>query len=192
MTRQSAVHKFTTNRHKCLAVISAGIVGCAMFGTASSNLEVHDAVKCSEYSFSRSVETQDEAHFASFIDEDARFISETVLRGPAAVVEAWAQFFSDSGPRIQWRPYFVEVAASGDVAFSRGPYRISGVRENGETYESWGIYNSVWRKVGNAPWKVIFDAGNQGEDQLSEAMKNLIAEPVGNCDVQLDRKNRLG
>jgi ketosteroid isomerase-like protein len=135
---------------------------------------------------------RDAAYFASFVDEDARFINDTVIRGPSAMLEAWAPFFDERGPKIQWRPYYIEIAETGDLAFSRGPFRIRGVRDNGQTYESWGIYNSVWRKTGDASWNLIFDAGNQGENQLIEPMKKFIDEPVKNCDFQLDRKKRLG
>jgi ketosteroid isomerase-like protein len=192
MTRQSDAWKGSVCGSIYIVLFGYGVFAFSSFGNASSNSDAREAVRCSEIAFSRSVEAKDEGYFASFIDDDARFISDTVLRGPMAIVEAWAPFFDESGPKILWRPYYIEVAETGDLAFSRGPYRISGRQESGDTYESWGIYNSVWRKAGDTAWNIIFDAGNPGEDQLNEAMQSLLDEPIRDCDVQLDRKNRLG
>jgi len=48
-----------------------------------------EQVRCREVAFSVSVETQDVALFASFIDADARFVGNSVLHGPDAIAEAW-------------------------------------------------------------------------------------------------------
>ncbi len=139
------------------------------------------AVRCVEIAFSQTVENQDAAAFAAMLDPDTRFISGTVLHGPEEVSAAWAGFFAENGPQLKWRPYVVEVAASGDLALSRGPYRMRGQTEQGEPLESWGIYNSVWRRNAAGEWKILFDAGNPGEHQLSEEMKALIDQPVTDC-----------
>jgi ketosteroid isomerase-like protein len=128
------------------------------------------------------VENKDHGAFAAFLDEDTRFVSQSVLRGSTAVTEAWSVFFTESGPELVWRPYIVEVAATGDLALSRGPYRARALNEAGEVVESWGIYNSVWRKAPGGAWKIIFDAGNAGENQVTEELKALIDLPVENCE----------
>lgn len=139
------------------------------------------AVRCVEIAFSQSVENRDQAAFTAMLDADTRFISNQVVHGPQAVTESWAGFFETDGPQLVWRPYFVEVAAGGDLAFSRGPYRLRGQNQQGEQVESWGIYNSVWRKSATGQWKILFDAGNPGEQQLSEEMKALIDQPISGC-----------
>lgn len=138
-------------------------------------------VRCTEIAFSRSVENRDSAAFASFLDEDTRFVGASVLRGNSQVVEAWAPFFEDNGPQLVWRPYVVEVAETGDIALSRGPYRMRVPNSDGQVVESWGIYNSVWRESADGGWKILFDAGNQGDNQVNEAMKALIEAPVDDC-----------
>ncbi len=138
-------------------------------------------VRCTEIAFSRTAESRDASAFASFLDEDARFVGASVLRGADAVTTAWAPFFAENGPQLIWRPYVVEVAASGNLALSRGPYRMRAINGDGERVESWGIYNSVWRKAADGEWKIIFDAGNAGENQVDETLKTLIETPVENC-----------
>ena len=140
-----------------------------------------DAVRCVEIAFSQSVENRDKAAFTALLDADTRFISQEVLHGPEAVAAAWSGFFAADGPLLVWRPFVVEVAASGDLALSRGPYRLRSKNPQGEPVESWGIYNSVWRKNADGQWKILFDAGNPGEQQLTEEMKALIDQPVSGC-----------
>ncbi len=117
-------------------------------------------VRCAEIGFSKAAENRDLAEFASYIDADARFIGQIVLRGRADVTQAWSIFFNEGGPTIKWRPQVTEVLEGGDLALSRGPYRVIGVSPEGEPIEEWGTFNSVWRRDADGNWKVIFDAGN--------------------------------
>lgn len=176
--------KSGTGRHYPAAGLAlAGIFGLAATLNLSAMEPAHNDVRCSEIAFSQSVEKRDSEAFASFLDDDARFVGGSVTRGNSAVIEAWAPFFTETGPELVWRPYIVEVAASGDIALSRGPYRMRGVNGEGETVESWGLYNSVWRKATDGQWKIIFDAGSQGESDLNEEMKALIEQPVEGCSL---------
>ncbi len=63
----------------------------------------------------------------------------------------------ESKAHLSWYPAFVEVAASGDLGLSTGPwqYRIA----KGDTPVAYGYYISVWKKRADGVWKVIFDNG---------------------------------
>ena len=142
-----------------------------------------DEVRCTEVAFSHSVEKQDKEAFAALIDEDARFVGNTnASRGRADIVEAWSAFFAEDGPRLIWRPQIIEVLASGDLAISRGPYRLRSTDENGEATEEWGTYNSIWRKNSDDEWHIIFDAGNGSADSLAERLAEQIEINAEKCD----------
>ena len=136
-------------------------------------------VRCREIGFSRSVENRDRDRFATFIDPDARFVGNKVDRTPEAITEAWKVFFAGDLPSIKWRPQFVEVLESGDLALSRGPYRIIDKNEQGETRESWGTYNSVWRKNADGEWLIVFDAGSLPDETPSEEQRKLLDSDAG-------------
>ena len=119
-----------------------------------------DDVRCREIGFSNSAESRDVNAFRSYIDEDARFVSASVLRGVPAIAEAWSVFFEEGGPTISWRPQIVEVLDNGMLALSRGPYRVISLDEDGNAVESWGTFNSVWRMNDDGEWHVVFDAGS--------------------------------
>ena len=138
-----------------------------------------DEVRCREIGFSKSVETQERERFASFIDPDARFVGNKVDRSREAIAEAWAVFFTGDLPSIKWRPQFVEVLESGDLALSRGPYRIIDRNAEGEITEAWGTYNSVWRRNADGEWLIVFDAGSFPDETPSEEQRELLESDAG-------------
>jgi len=141
--------------------------------------DLADDVRCREIGFSKSVETQDRQRFASFIDPDARFVGGKVDRGREAIAEAWAVFFAGDLPSIKWRPQFIEILESGDLALSRGPYRIINRNEQGEETEAWGTYNSVWRLSADGEWLIVFDAGSFPDETPSEEQRKLLESDAG-------------
>jgi ketosteroid isomerase-like protein len=138
-------------------------------------------VRCREIGFSKSVETQDHELFTSFIDPDARFIGGKVDRGRENIAEAWKVFFGADSPSIKWRPQFIEVLESANLALSRGPYRIVSRDEQGETVEAWGTFNSVWRLTADGEWLVVFDAGSAPDETPTDEQRELIESDAG-CD----------
>jgi len=141
--------------------------------------DLAEDVRCREIGFSKSVENQDRERFASFIDPDARFVGSKVDRSPEAITEAWAVFFTDELPSIKWRPQFLEVLESGDLALSRGPYRIIDRNEQGEVTEAWGTYNSVWRLNADGEWLIVFDAGSFPDETPSDEQRELLESDAG-------------
>jgi ketosteroid isomerase-like protein len=131
-------------------------------------------VRCREIGFSQSVETSDLERFTSFLDDDARFVGSSVLRGPASITEAWSVFFREDGPKIRWRPQIVEVLEDGKLALTRGPYQLIAPGAGGEMVEQWGTFNSVWRMQPDGQWKVVFDAGSEAGQPPAEEVRALL------------------
>jgi len=149
-------------------------VAAMLFVSFSAIADVADDVRCREIAFSLSVENQDPAAFKLFIDADARFVGSSISRGPHEVAEAWSVFFTDDGPRIKWRPQFVEVLEDGQLALSRGPYRMISHDPEGKATEYWGTFNSVWRRQDDDSWKVVFDAGNAAAEAPADDVQALL------------------
>jgi ketosteroid isomerase-like protein len=141
--------------------------------------EIRQEVICAETGFSRAAEARDPEAFEGFLDPDARFIANRVSRGRAEVLEAWAGFLSADGPEIRWRPQYVEVTDDGKLALSRGPFRVRAIGEDGELRETWGHFNSTWRRNAEGDWRVVFDAGGDaGMTPTDEEIRILEAEPA--------------
>ena len=163
-------------RMRVLTVVSLLTSCTALADTA-------DDVRCREIGFSRAAETQDGEKFVSFIDRDARFVSNTVLRGPEEIAAAWTVFFDPDGPTIRWRPKYIEVLEDGSLALSRGPYRVITRDENGVASEQWGTFNSVWRLNADGVWRVVFDAGSSEAAAPDEDTRSLL-DSDDDCPVE--------
>lgn len=108
------------------------------------------AVWQAEEGFAAAFAARDPERFAAFVAEDAVFAgANTLLRGKAAVREAWTRMMLD-GPAapFSWRP--TRVLVTGDVALSSGPVL--------DPAGNWvGAFTSVWRRQPDGAWKVALD-----------------------------------
>jgi ketosteroid isomerase-like protein len=109
-----------------------------------------------ERAFAATMAARDAAAFASHIAEEAIFMgaSDTprVLRGRAAIVEGWKQFFDGPTAPFSWEPDIVEVLDSGSLALTSGPV----LDNEGKLI---GRFNSIWRLERDGQWRVLFDRG---------------------------------
>ena len=95
-----------------------------------------------------------------YLDDAAVFVSGSeVTRGKEAIVAAWQGFFGPDRPLMTWRPEIVEISADGELGFTRGPWQMRGVGEDGQPFERSGTFNSVWRRQEDGGWRIVFDAG---------------------------------
>lgn len=157
------------------------IAAAALSAPLNAAADVIDDVRCREIGFSRAVEQRDMTMFRSYIDADARFVGNKVLRGVDDITAAWAVYFDENSPTIKWRPQIVEVLETGELALSRGPYRVITTDADGNPVEQWGTFNSVWRLHAHGEWHVVFDAGSPAASEPDDATKALL-DAADNCD----------
>jgi ketosteroid isomerase-like protein len=145
---------------------------------SAADTDLAREVACAETAFSRAAEAKDGTAFLSYVDPDARFVAGRISRGREEVGEAWSTLLSPDGPSIRWRPAVVEVTADGSMALSRGPYRTRFVNDEGAEVESWGHFNSIWRRNSNGRWQVVFDVGGDaGMTPTDDEIAILEGEP---------------
>ncbi|MBN1409108.1 MAG: nuclear transport factor 2 family protein [Calditrichaceae bacterium] len=58
---------------------------------------------------------------------------------------------------LEWEPVFIEVAVSGDLGYTYGPYTFSSVDSSGKETKSEGIFHTVWKKQANGKWRYVWD-----------------------------------
>ena len=59
---------------------------------------------------------------------------------------------------LDWRPQYVEAAASGDLGLSTGPWKITS-KAKPDTPPAFGQFVSIWRREPSGAWKVAVDLG---------------------------------
>jgi ketosteroid isomerase-like protein len=109
-----------------------------------------------ERAFAATMARRDLAGFRSHVSQEAIFMGSAdtprVLRGKAAIVEGWKQFFDGPDAPFSWEPDIVEVLDSGTMALTSGPVHDP----KGELI---GRFNSIWRLEPDGRWRVLFDRG---------------------------------
>jgi ketosteroid isomerase-like protein len=59
---------------------------------------------------------------------------------------------------LDWRPAYVEVAASGEMGLSTGPWRITS-KAKPDAPQSYGQFVSVWKRGADGAWRNAVDLG---------------------------------
>lgn len=59
---------------------------------------------------------------------------------------------------LTWRPVFADIAASGELGYTTGPYEVRKEKPE-EVPSAFGHYISLWRVQADGSWKVVVDCG---------------------------------
>lgn len=150
-------------------------------GLSGGEATLVQEVICAEASFSRAAERKDKTAFLALVDPDARFVTDRISRGREEIAESWSFAFEEGGSDMRWRPAVVEVTNDGNLAISRGPYRMSRMDEEGARVEVWGTFISTWRRNSDGQWRVVFDTSGESNMTPTDRDKTVLAsEPE--CD----------
>lgn len=80
----------------------------------------------------------------------------TVLKGKGGIKEYYeSQTLKDV--KLDWKPDFVDISASGDLGYTYGHYTFSAIDTTGQTITSEGIFHTVWKKQKDGTWKFVWD-----------------------------------
>jgi len=122
-----------------------------------------------EFAFAaRSVASDMREAFLSVLADDAILLRPGPVPGKAATEKRAAPPIE-----LNWRPAFVQVAASGEVGVSTGPWRIVSRTKSGAPAD-YGQYCSVWKKNAEGTWQLLLDLGiSHPQPTLADAWLEL-------------------
>lgn len=83
-----------------------------------------------------------------------------VLQGKDAARAMWKAMFAVPGFGGGWKATKVEVAQSGDLGWTTGPYEITEIDASGKPMTDKGKYLAVWKKQADGNWKCVADMFN--------------------------------
>lgn len=132
----------------------------ALVSVASAQTAV-DAVRKADQDWLRVFAAKDLAKSVDFVGTDGSVLAPNapIATGHEAIEKLFAGFFSLPELKIAWHPSKVEVARSGEMAYSTGAYQMTFKDPTGKAIEDHGKYLTVWKKQG-AQWKVAYDIFN--------------------------------
>ena len=77
-----------------------------------------------------------------------------------AIRNTWKDLLASPGLAISWKTTKVEVAKSGDIAYTTGTYELTMNDASGKPANDRGKYLEVWEKQADGNWKCAADMWN--------------------------------
>lgn len=117
--------------------------------------DFEDLVKAEKaFAADASARSTREAFIAALADDGLVFAP-----GPTNGKRVWEARAVDKN-RLEWAPAVAEIASSGDLGYTSGPWRFT--KEGADKPAASGQFFTVWRKHADGAWKVLIDHGVSG------------------------------
>jgi ketosteroid isomerase-like protein len=94
-------------------------------------------------------------HYASI--DAVLFRQNKLIKGKKEIQKYFTDHPFPAEASLEWKPDFVEISESGDLAYTYGTYTFSGKDESGQLLTSTGIFHTVWKKQPDGQWKYVWD-----------------------------------
>lgn len=163
----------TTVATMCLMAAGIFLAAGPSAGTGENDRgEALSSLIDAERAFSRTSGTKGiREAFLTWLAPDA-----TVFRpGPVEGRPVYEKMSPDNPAILTWEPEIAEVAASGELGYTSGPYEVRPNR--GAEPTGFGHYVSVWKKQADGTWKVLLDIGVQHDRPEPSAAIRAVAAP---------------
>lgn len=95
--------------------------------------------------------------FLQYIDNEGALLRPDHLPIVGAEAINYISLLSDTAYTLSWKPVHAEIAASGDLGFTYGIYKL--VMPD-TTFT--GTYVNIWKKENDGEWKFVVNSNNPG------------------------------
>lgn len=146
-------------RTATVAVVLA-LAACGQQPAKTDTSAIERQIQANEARWNKAYGERDGKALAAMYADDAALANpgEHLIRGKDAIGKATAAFASDPALKVAFSANRIQVAQSGDLAYTRGNYTMTmtnpGTRKP-ETHT--GYYLTVWQKQSDGNWKAVED-----------------------------------
>jgi ketosteroid isomerase-like protein len=140
-----------------IAALAAGWAATASAGSGLEDLVAAERAfskHCSEKGFKES--------FLAVLAEDGVLFRPGPVPGRAFIESRPAPSFV-----LEWDPVAAEVAASGDLGYTSGPWTFKAAKD--QPVAGWGNYFSIWRRQDGGPFQLLVDNGIENPEPTTPA-----------------------
>lgn len=139
-----------------LLALSAAAALAQTKGEAEKNIRAADAAWLKAYA------AKDVDKAVTSLDDEGSMLppNAPIAAGKDAVRKAIAAAFAIPGYTLVWHIAKLDVAGSGDLGFTSGPYEFTYKDASGKTIFDKGKSLTIWKKQPNGSWKVLYDMFN--------------------------------
>ena len=95
--------------------------------------------------------------FVAFADDSAVLNrNNNLVKGMQAISEIYSnEAYKEI--KLDWKPDFIDVSSSGDLAYTYGQYTLTVKDSVGDEVQSKGVFHTVWRRQPDGSWKYVWD-----------------------------------
>lgn len=119
--------------------------------------------------------------FLAFLTEDSILFRPNPVPG-----KKWTEEHPAPSGLLAWEPAFAEVAQSGDLGYTTGPWEI---RPNGiaDSPSAFGEFVTVWKKQPAGDWKAVIDIGINHSAPAAPLKGTLTSAPAAGQAAKVRR-----
>ena len=142
-----------------VALLAVSVIGC--FAETKTQQRDRQAIAKTEADFQKARgERGLEGWLSFFADDTADFTRGEPFSFTKDEMRKRLEKDFDPADELTWKAAKIEVARSGDLAYSLGTWHLKGKNPKGEEVEQTGKYLTVWKKQKDGRWRVVADTGN--------------------------------
>jgi uncharacterized protein (TIGR02246 family) len=136
--------------------------GCGTAPPPDTRADDERAIRELEAEWSKAGAAKDLDKFVSVYADDASVFppNAPIATGPAAIRASLGPLFAVPGFSVTFQSTKFEVARSGDVAYSHGPYALTINDPKGKPMTDHGKFVTAFKKQADGKWKVTADIFN--------------------------------
>ena len=124
------------------------------FSNAGTREEALSSLVAAERAFAQaSLDSGYKASFLGVLAEDSTVYQPGPVNGRETVAAA-----EEPPAVLSWYPVVADIAASGDLGYTSGPYAVT-PKDPDEKRRGSGHYTSVWRRKSGGAWELLVDLG---------------------------------
>ena len=95
--------------------------------------------------------------FLTYADENAVLNRNNSLVKGKLEIEKYFDNQTLQDVKLEWKPDFIDVSESGDLAYTYGNYNFEAKDTSGQIIQSNGIFHTVWKKQADGKWLFVWD-----------------------------------
>lgn len=133
------------------------LIQCTMKSTKTAE-ELQEEIRLVELEFTQMAAEKGIAEaFYFYADENAVLFRNQLLIEGKEAIKTYLHKTDYNNVTLVWTPTKIEVAESGDLAYTYGDFVYSKKNEDGSVDSQKGIFHNVWKRQLDGSWKYVWD-----------------------------------
>lgn len=96
--------------------------------------------------------------FLNYAASDAVLMrNDKLIKGKSEIRRYFEHTANAASFSLTWTPDYVDVAQSGDMAYTYGKYVFTSTDSQGKDIIREGAFHTVWKRQANGEWKFVWD-----------------------------------